>query len=113
MRKLVRQAYRALPFRRQLLELVRATMPLPRSLYQHLHFEGPFTCLVEPGRSFRIHSSGMIVENDLFWSGYGQSWEATSLRLWARLCRDRVGLILDIGANTGVYSLAAASLAPD
>jgi len=112
-RSLARRLYRAIPLKRQLYGVLRRGPALPHSLYQHLHFEGPFTVKIDQGHSFRIHSDGSQVENDLFWSGFGGGWERTSLRVWAALCRDRRGLILDIGANTGVYALAAAALAPD
>jgi FkbM family methyltransferase len=101
-----------MPFKRELFELLRGRVRLPRRVYQHLHFAGPFEVHLEYGCSFRIYSTGATVENDLFWSGYGRSWEATSLRVWAALCRNRSGLVLDVGANTGVYALAAAALAP-
>src|SRR5262245_20569340 len=41
-----------------------------------------------------------------------KSFEPHSMRLWCRLVRDATA-ILDIGAHTGVYSLAAASLRKD
>ena len=53
-----------------------------------------------------MHHFGAQVENDLFWAGYGNGWEATSLRLWARLATT-ANTIFDIGSNTGVYALAA------
>src|SRR5690606_2225067 len=85
---------------------------LPESVYRHLHFEGPFTVRIDAEHEFRIISHGSVIENELFWAGYGQSWEGGSLKVWAALCRQRRGPILDIGANTGVYALAAKALAP-
>jgi FkbM family methyltransferase len=111
-RTLARSAYRAIPFKRQLFELVRGRVSLPPQIYQHLHFVGAFSIDLGSGCSFQIHGGGAFVENELFWSGYGGTWERTSLLVWAELCRNRSGLILDVGANTGVYSLAAAALAP-
>jgi FkbM family methyltransferase len=112
MRQLIKRVYGAIPLKRQLFSLVRGRLPVPQRLYQHLHFEGPFTVAIDEDRRFRIHSYGDLVENEIFWSGYGGSWEGSSLRVWDHLCRDGNGVILDIGANTGVYALAAASLAP-
>lgn len=109
-RRLVRSLYRTIPFKRQLFGVLRMGPALPQSLYRHLHFDGPFDVLVDEAHRFRIHSYGTFVENELFWSGYGGSWESVSLRVWAALCSSRQGLAIDIGANTGVYSLAAASL---
>ena len=114
LRNLVRRAYAAVPFKRQLFEVFRRRIQLPQRLYQHLHFVGPFRTEIGPDQYFEMISDGSIVENDLFWGGFGSgSWEPISLSVWAALCRDRRGLIVDIGANTGVYALAAAALAPN
>lgn len=106
-----RRVYRAIPLKKPVFELIRG-IPLPERFYRHLHFNGAFTVSIDEDHRFRINSHGTFVENELFWSGFGNSWEAISLRAWASLCRNRQGTILDIGANTGVYALAARSLAP-
>jgi FkbM family methyltransferase len=113
LRNFVRQTYSAIPFKRQMFQIVRGRVPLPQRLYQHLHFRGPFDVDVAPDRRFHMFSSGHQIENDLFWAGYGGGWEGCSLRVWQALCRDRNGLIFDIGSNTGIYALAAATLAPE
>ena len=51
------------------------------------------------------------VENDLFWAGYAENWDRESLRIWRELCRE-AETVLDVGANTGVYALAAEALNP-
>jgi FkbM family methyltransferase len=112
-RQMTKKLYRAIPFKRQLFEWLRQGPVLPGALYQHLHFEGPFTVEIDSGHRFQLQSYGTYVENEIFWRGYGGSWEATSLRVWAALCREQNGLICDIGANTGVYALAASTLAPE
>lgn len=88
-------------------------MTLPPGLYQHLHFEGPFAVRIDAGHSFRMISRGEQIENQLFWGGYYGGYEPMSLRTWAALCRGRDGLIIDIGANAGLYALAAKALAAD
>lgn len=113
LRGIARHVYRSIPFKRSLFELARAALPLPQRIYRHLHFRGPFEVSVDEARGFRMVSHGSLIENELFWAGYGKTWEAASLRVWAALCRDRRGTILDIGANTGVYALAAKTLAPE
>jgi FkbM family methyltransferase len=82
-----------------------------RTLYQHLHFVGPVKVQVSDSASFMINHYGYMVENDLFWAGYGRGWEGAELRLWRALVRS-AEFIADVGANTGVYSLAAAALNP-
>lgn len=87
-------------------------LPLPQRIYRHLHFQGAVDVSIDHTHHFQMRHFGYQVENDLFWSGYGNGWEATSLRLWAALAA-RSGQILDIGANTGVYSLAAKAMNVD
>ena len=64
------------------------------------------------GESFKIEHFGQQIENELFWNGLDGGWEKTSIRLWKELCRD-AKVILDIGANTGLYSLVSKTVSPD
>lgn len=111
----VRSAARALlrnaPFKPALFGALRKASPLPERLYRHLAFEGPIHIPLARGRGFAMHHFGHQVENDLFWAGFGRQWEATSLRLWVRLAL-RSDLVLDVGANTGVYALSAKAVMP-
>jgi FkbM family methyltransferase len=52
------------------------------------------------------------VENDIFWKGLTGRWEKRSIEIWMKLS-EKAMVILDIGANTGVYSLISKSLNPD
>lgn len=84
----------------------------PRRIYQHLPYVGPFTVVVEPGTTMVMLSYGDVLENDMFWSGFGGGWEAEPLKLWRQLSRD-ADVVLDIGANTGLFALAAQAIRPD
>jgi FkbM family methyltransferase len=108
----MREFYGAIPLKRQMFSLIRGRLPMPSWLYQHLHFIGPFTVEIDRSHRFQMLSHGAVVENELFWAGFSGSWERTSLAIWAAICRDATGTILDVGANTGTYALAAAALAP-
>lgn len=105
----LRIAYAALPFKKPIFLVLRSIIRLPAMIYQHLHFIAPITIQIKRGKSFKIFHYGHQVENDLFWAGYGNGWEATSLRLWVRLVTAS-NTVFDIGANTGVYALAAKSV---
>lgn len=109
-RDIARHLYRKIPFKMHVYGALRSGPPLPHRLYQHLHFDGPFTVRIDDRHRFRMRSHGAQVENELFWAGFGQSWERMSLRIWAALCRARNGLAIDIGANTGAYALSAAAV---
>lgn len=110
-RSAARSLYAALPFKQPLFQLVRRLAPpLPERLYRHLHFKGVITVDISPTERFRIRHHGYMIENELFWRGLS-GWEKISMELWIRLCR-RSRVILDIGANTGVYALAAKTVNP-
>jgi FkbM family methyltransferase len=51
------------------------------------------------------------MENDLFWNGFGNGYEGTSLQIWRRLA-PHAHVILDVGANTGIYALVARCVNP-
>lgn len=110
-RVMLRSAIRCMPFKPVLYRALRRAVDLPERVYRHLSFHGPIQVPVGREASFRMMHFGHQVENDLFWAGFGRNWEATSLRLWLHLAR-RADVALDIGANTGVYALAAAAIAP-
>jgi FkbM family methyltransferase len=66
---------------------------------------------VDSVRSFRINHYGYQIENEVFWRGLSNSWERESMKLWLKLCASSQ-VILDIGANTGIYALAAKCIQP-
>jgi FkbM family methyltransferase len=55
-----------------------------------------------------MEARGEKIENELFWGG---DWERKSLEIWSSHSR-QANLIIDIGANTGVYALAAKAANP-
>lgn len=71
-----------------------------------------FKVPVEESKSFKIKHYGYQVENDIFWAGLTTGWEKESLKLWINLCKNS-DVILDIGANTGVYALVAKTINPN
>ena len=107
MKKLLKNIYESIPFKKHLYKLVRKAKP-SSFIYQHLHFKGWMQVRLNQS-FFKIYHYGCQVENDLFWSGINGNWEKQSLELWIRLCKQS-NVILDIGANTGVYSLVAKTI---
>lgn len=59
------------------------------------------------GGSFRVVSEGRKIENGLFWGGL-RAHEPVSMDAWLEAAEE-AGVVLDIGANSGVYALAAAA----
>lgn len=110
MKQLAKTLLQNLPLKSPIYNGLR-NFPLPERLYRHLHFTGAVTIPVGAQAAFRINHYGYQVENDIYWAGFGQGWEATSLRSWVALARGAT-CILDIGANTGVYALSALAVNP-
>jgi len=83
-----------------------------RLFYKDLKFNGFFTVKIE-GLKFKMrnHPSADI-ENEIFWEGIYKGWEKQSLKAWIIFCRNAT-VILDIGANTGIYSLIASVVNKD
>jgi FkbM family methyltransferase len=110
MKAIARQVYARLPFKQPVFEVARRLVRMPEPVYRHLHFHGPFTTEIE-GRSFQMLHHGYQVENELFWSGLQGGWERVSLTMWRQLCQQSA-VIIDVGANTGIYSLVAKAFQP-
>jgi FkbM family methyltransferase len=91
---------------------LRRMVNLPESTCRHLHFQGPIRVDIDGRRSFQMFHWGHQIENDIFWAGFGNCWEATSLRLWVRLAAQS-DVVYDVGANTGIYVLAAKAMRPE
>ena len=111
MKKLVKSIYRLLPYKKEVFTLLKFVWTPSKSIYQHLHFKGVFSVHINSIKKFRIKHYGFELENTIFWSGLTKGWEKESMKLWIRLCEDS-DVIVDIGANTGVYSLVAKTVKP-
>ena len=58
-----------------------------------------------------IRHYGYHIENTIFWEGIINGHEKISMGIWTKLCK-RSETILDVGANTGIFSLVAKTLNP-
>lgn len=106
--KLIIGTYKALPFKQQLATFIRASGLPVNKLYTDLKFKGAFTVPVA-NTSFQIIHEETTIENEIFWNGLGNSWEHDTIWIWEILVKD-AKTIVDIGANTGVYSLMARAI---
>lgn len=112
MKKFLKSIYRVIPFKKQILQLLKKIWSPPHRIYQHLSFKGVIKVEAAPGQTFRMHHYGFEIENEIFWKGLDNGWEKVSVGLWKQLCTEAT-VIFDIGANTGVYSLIAKTLNPE
>jgi FkbM family methyltransferase len=108
-RRLVGAVYDRIPFKQPMLTALKP-LGLPEPVYKHLHFQGEIVVRT-PGRPFRIIHYGDEIENELFWEGLPGHRERISMGLWMQLCPS-ARTVVDVGANSGVYALAASGLNP-
>jgi FkbM family methyltransferase len=109
MKKKFKYLYKLIPFKKQLFSVLKK-LKLPPSIYKHLYFEGVFRAKFD-SYSFLIRHYGFQLENEIFWNGLTNGWEKISIRLWIELSKNS-NVILDIGANTGIYSLVSKAVNP-
>ena len=112
MKKYLKAFYEAIPLKPAAYKVLRTFIRLPHRLHAYFYFKGVFTTRVE-GRSFKMMNYGYQyhVENEYFWGGIENGWEKYSTDLWIKLCRN-ADVILDVGANTGCFSLIAKTVKP-
>ena len=103
----LKKIYKIIPMKGFLFSLLKSFYIPSRSIYQHLTFEGVVDLNLDDNK-FKIYNPGTLIANQLFWNGIN-GFEPNSLRIWIKLCKNS-NTILDIGANTGVYSLLAKSV---
>jgi FkbM family methyltransferase len=109
MKKVLKFLYGLIPLKKHFFLILKYFWKPSPNIYQHLHFQGIFKVQVNGGSSFKMAHYGYQIENDVFWSGIAGNWEKHSLDIWSKLAK-RADVILDIGANTGIYSLLAQSV---
>ncbi len=113
MNRFLKSAYDTFPFKKQAFLFLKLFFSPGHELQERLNFAGAFRVKV-PGGSFIMQNydgHDHVIENEVFWNGIGGEWEKHSLSLWMKLCAS-AETIVDIGANTGIYSLVAKAICP-
>lgn len=81
---------------------------VPEFVFQHIHFKGTFPVYWRKKRIGFLLSHNSLIENKIFWRGITKSDEGKSLEIFLNFVEImQPKLILDIGANTGVYGVLA------
>lgn len=87
--------------------LCRLGLRLPYFLAKHLNYRGLVAFRLR-GKTLRMRSYNTPIEITIFWKGLFNGREGAELRFWDRAVQN-ADIILDIGANNGVYSLVAST----
>ena len=88
---------------------------VPPSMQDYIFFKGRFTVKTISGNQFYLMNWGhptYELENKIFWSGLYSIDESTSIKVWEELSMIS-STIIDIGANTGIFTLVAKSVNPN
>ena len=98
------------PVKKVVLASLRHLFVPPISVRNLLAHDGTFVVDVL-GHDLVMQYTNRWIENDLFWRGlYG--YEGASMRAWLALAK-HARTIVDVGANTGLFSLAARCVNPE
>lgn len=109
-RRLLRAGMAVEPVRRPLRRLAHAGW-LPRAVWQRLPVTGELSVALPDGGSFVYHAVPEdVIGRALYWRGV-LDWEGSTVVPFLRLART-ARRFLDIGANTGVYTLLACAANP-
>lgn len=85
---------------------------LPPWIWKRLPVEGLFPVILPDGRSFLYSATANDgIARALFWRGLAD-WESETIPVFYQLARS-AQIILDIGANTGFYTLLGCTANPD
>jgi FkbM family methyltransferase len=98
------------PVKKLLQESLRNVFVPPILVRNLLAHDGTFIVDVL-GHDLVMQHTNRWIENDLFWHGLF-SYEGASLRVWLALAK-RARTIVDVGANTGLFSLTARCVNPN
>lgn len=109
MKNIFKFFYNLIPFKVLIFKFLKFVYSPSESIYQHLHFKGDFKVNLENDKSFKLRHFGFQIENEIFWSGLNGGWEKVSIDLWKKLSSIS-DVIIDIGANTGVFSLISKAI---
>lgn len=112
MKKILKSVYNKLPLKKQLFQVVRSVWSPPKSVYQHLYFTSDFDVEVDKNKSFKINSDGSNITNEIFWKGIYDGWEGMTMQIW-KILSARSKVILDVGANGGIYALVSKTVNPN
>lgn len=110
-KKVLKIILNSIPFKKQIYIMIRFFCKPSNRIYQHLCFKGKFRIKLRD-RYFYMISHGYQLENELFWEGLEGTPKHVAEYYWIELCKYS-NVILDIGANTGFYSLIAKTIKPD
>ena len=102
----------SIPFKREFFTFLKLFYKPKRELvHKYLRFDGIITVKVDKDTNFTMRNLGWHLENYIFWYGLYEGYETYSIKVWIELAK-KAKVIVDVGANTGLFSLVAKAVNP-
>lgn len=100
-----------LPFKKELIKFLRFFNISFEKYIRDLWFEGKFKVNYFDSCFYLNAYKKDKGSLEIFYKGLEQSWDAQSIIIWGKLAK-KANVIFDIGANIGLYAIAAKSVNP-
>ena len=105
------KCWNIMPFKKLMAQAIRALRLPVDKLQRDLWFEGDFFVDFN-NKNFKLNASRRDYSAlGVFWDGLEKGWDAKSIYIWGELAK-RANTVFDIGANIGLYALAAKTVNP-
>ncbi len=98
-------------YRSKLYQLVKTHKRISQKIRKKFSYRGIFSVTIDKKSSFLMVNHGSLIEEEIFWEGLFNTWESDVGWIWKELC-EISEVVYDIGANVGIYSLAAKAINP-
>ena len=113
---LFRGLYIIIPLKKYIFLLIRIMYTPNKRMINQLFFGGKFKVKTDAYEFFMSghNKRGLSIENMLFWNYKNpqNSWEKQTHQIWTVLAK-KAKVVLDIGANTGYYSILSKAINPN
>ena len=108
----LKRLYQALPFKLGIFKFIRFWTIPSFSIRKRLGFTGIVSVNLPDGQKANMMNYDYDFLTDYFWFHGESDWDKVSLKLWFDLSK-KAEIILDIGANIGIYAVFAQMAQPN
>ena len=87
--------------------ILRNVVTANKKMIRNYKFKGKIKVTTHDNKKFYLYNNAFLLESSIFWLGLDNiSWENMTRKIWINLAK-KSKIIIDIGANTGFFSIIA------